>query len=117
MVEEYRDIHDNNKKTERGIKAIESLDMSPKQKKKIRDFVDSIKIGKGTKKAGDRRINIYMQYFIKLHKYFKKDFDKVNEKEFERFYRDCQSITLIFCPFSDDLKLDTHLIAKQKILK
>jgi len=88
---EYRNVHNSGEGVKRYINHIENkTDMSDKQKKQVLDFVDKLRIGKIGKKVGDRKIGGYLQFLVKLHKYFKKDLDKITEAEAEQFYKDLQ---------------------------
>jgi len=89
-MEEYRDIHQSSKSLELTIKRINSSSMSNKEKENINKFILDLKIGKAGKKVKDRRIGSYLQFLTKLHKYFKKDIDKITEKEATKFYTDLQ---------------------------
>lgn len=86
----YRDVHNTSKQLERYISRINNSSMNDKQKKRIKEFVKDLKIGKAGKKVKGRRIRNYLQFLIKLHNYFKKDIDKITNKEAEKFYQDLQ---------------------------
>lgn len=87
---EYRDIHGGGDNVGTYLKVIENSDMSVKQKEKIQEFVKLLRIGKIGSKVKDRKIALYLQFLVKLHKYFQKDLDKITEKEAEKFYGDLE---------------------------
>jgi len=87
---EYRDIHSSADTVKRYLKLISKTSMSEEQKKKIIEFVEVLKIGKAGKKVGDRRISSYLQFLVKLHKYFQQDLNKITEKQATQFYKDLQ---------------------------
>jgi len=90
MAEEYRNVHVNTGQTEAYLNLISKTDMSNSQKKKITKFVDDLKIGKAGQKVKDRRVASYLQFLVRLHEYFKKDLDKLTEKELTEFYKALQ---------------------------
>jgi len=87
---EYRDIHNSSKGVKKYLEMIKGLDMSKKQKQDIKRFVKELRLGKIGKKVGDRRIKSYLQFLVKLHRYFEKDLDKITEKQAEKFYQDLE---------------------------
>jgi integrase len=87
---EYRDIHNTNNLIETSLNIINSSLMTSKQKKDINLFVQDLKLGKIGKKVKERRIKNYLQFIIRLHEYFQKDFNKITDKEATKFYQDLQ---------------------------
>lgn len=83
---EYRDIHRSSESVLKYFDLINNLDMSKSQKISIKEFVSDLRIGKAGAKVKDRRISAYLQFLVKLHRYFKKDLDKITEKEATNFY-------------------------------
>lgn len=90
MNGEYRDIHFSSDALANNLSIINSSNMSERQKKQIKEFVNVLKIGKAGKKVKDRRISNYIQFLSKLNNYFEKDLDKITEKEAEKLYRDLE---------------------------
>jgi len=104
--DEYKDIHASNNSVQRYLSMIDKSDMSLRQKKLIKKFVRELKIGKAGKKVKDRRISNYLQFLLKLHRYFKEDLDKC-ERKFEKFYEDLQNNKILKrnkMPYSDNSK-------------
>ena len=87
---EKKDIHDSEKVFNRSLEKIKKSAISEKQKKDIEKFVLEIRIGKYGSKVKAHRIISYLYFFLKTHDYFKKDFDKITEKEWETFYTSLQ---------------------------
>ncbi len=83
---EYRDVHRSGESVITYLELIDKSDMSPKQKLSIIKFVSDLRIGKAGAKVKDRRISAYLQFLMKLHRYFKKDLEKITEKEATDFY-------------------------------
>lgn len=91
MIElEKKDVHNSDIRLKRYFERIKKSSMSQRQKKKISTFVEDIRIGKVGKKVKNHRIISYLQFFLLLHKYFKKDIDKITEKEARQFYINLQ---------------------------
>ncbi len=89
---EKLDIHNSTQTLADSIERIKSSDMSKRQIKQILKFVDDAQIGKNSKKkVGNHRLIANLQSFLKLHSYFKKDFDKLPEKDFDKFVKDLDS--------------------------
>lgn len=85
------DIHDSKQMLEFYLNRLDSCNMSDFQKEKIKRFVEEAQLGKNSKKkVGDRRLIANLQSFFRIHNYFKKDFDKLTEKELETFYKDLE---------------------------
>jgi len=84
----YRDIHGSQQIFKSNVKKIESSSMSDRQKGQIRQFVIDLRIGKAGKKVKIRRINSYLHWLSRLHKYFLKDFDQLTEDQTTKFYLD-----------------------------
>lgn len=83
------DIHDSKTDFDYYYSRIDSSKMSEEQKTKIKRFIKEAQIGKNSKKnVGNRRLIANLQSFFRLYQYFKKDFDKLNEAELEKFYSD-----------------------------
>lgn len=85
-----KDIHYSEKKVIRLLERIKKSSISEKQKKDIERFVSEIKIGKYGSKVKNHRIISYLYFLLKTDEYFKKDFDKITEKEWEKFYTELQ---------------------------
>lgn len=86
------DIHDSSGEFKYYLERINNSSMSDKQKKRIHRFVEEAQLGKNSKKiVGHRRLIANLQSFFRLHDYFKKDFEDLNEKELEQFYKDLQN--------------------------
>jgi len=83
----YRDVHGSKTVLERYLNIVDNSNMSKAQKNNIHEFVKLLKIGKLGKEVKERRIANYIQFLLKLHDYFKKDIDKITEKEAEKFYQ------------------------------
>lgn len=84
---EYRDVH-TNKDVGVRLNQINNSSMSLNQKKDIEKYIYERKLGKFGAKAGKRRIANYLQFLNHIHNYFKKDLDKITEKEATKFYED-----------------------------
>jgi len=93
MVETGRiDIHDSKNVFEYYINRLNSGEMSEHQKKLILRFVDEAQMGKNsTSKVGLRRLSANLSSFFRLNEYFKKDLDKLDEKDIEQFYKDIEN--------------------------
>ncbi|MGD2072166.1 MAG: tyrosine-type recombinase/integrase [Candidatus Thorarchaeota archaeon] len=86
---EKLDIHNTKNGLKAALKFLKKSSMSEEQKKKLLRLVEELQIGKASKKkVGNHRIICYIHSWIKLHKYFKKDFDKLTDEETEKFYKD-----------------------------
>ena len=83
---EYRDVHRSGESVITYLELIDKSDMSQQQKANITKFISDLRIGKAGAKVKDRRISAYLQFLMKLHRYFKKDLDKITEKEATDFY-------------------------------
>jgi len=82
------DIHNSSKDLKASIQRLKDSSMSETQKKKILRLIEELQIGKASKKkVGNHRILSYITSWLRLQDYFKKDFDKITEKEAEQFYR------------------------------
>jgi len=92
MIEDLgkRDIHHSDRKVEWQLKKVRRSHISSRQKKQIEDFVKDLRIGRAGKKVKNHRICSYLQFILMLHHYFKKDLDKITEKEAVKFYTDLQ---------------------------
>lgn len=85
------DIHDSKDIFNYYYKRIDSSSMSDDQKIKIKRFIKEAQMGKNsTRNVGNRRLIANLQSFFRLFEYFKKDFDKLEEAELEKFYSDIQ---------------------------
>ncbi len=89
-MEEYRDVHNSDDILEGLMKQINNSNMSQRQKESIQRFINDLKIGKSGKKVKSRRVGAYLQSLLRLNEYFKKDIDKLSDKETEKFYQDLQ---------------------------
>lgn len=88
---EKLDIHKSQKNFDYYYNRLDNCSMSPRQVKQIKKFVLEAQVGKNsTKKVGNHRLIANMQSFFKLHNYFKKDFDKLTEKEIIKFFQDLE---------------------------
>ncbi len=86
------DIHNSEKNFNYYLNRIDTCSMSNKQKNQIKKFIKEAKIGLNSKKkVGNHRLIANLQSFFKLHDYFKKDFDKVTQKEFITFAEDLEN--------------------------
>lgn len=79
-----RDIHNTDKSILSYQKKLKKT-LSEREHKKVEQFIKDCQIGKTGKMVKSRRIVSYLQFLLKLHKYFKKDLDKITEKEAEDF--------------------------------
>lgn len=85
------DIHKSQENFDYYYNRLDNSSMSPRQIKQIKKFVLEAQIGKNSKKkVGTHRLIANLQSFFKLHEYFKKDFDKLTEKDIIRFYQDLE---------------------------
>src|SRR3989344_2023471 len=92
MIEKRLDIHGSKTIFEYYYGRIDQSSMSDHQKKQIKRFVEEAQLGKNsTKKVGIRRLSANLASFFRLHSYFKKDFDKLAEKDLEQFYKDLEN--------------------------
>ncbi len=88
---EKLDIHNTDKLLKRKLEQLESSSMSEQQKKRMKQLVYELQIGKAARtKVKNHRIIAYIQFWLKLQDYFKKDLDKVTEKEAEKFVVDLE---------------------------
>lgn len=86
------DIHDSKSNFDYYYSRLDTSNMSDDQVTKIKRFIKEAQLGKNSKKnVGNRRLIANLQSFFRLHEYFKKDFDKLNESELEKFYSDLRS--------------------------
>ena len=92
---EYRDIHSSSKLLDRYMQIVNSSSMSPKQILSIQKFVRELELGKAGSKVKERRIGLYLQFLTRLHEYFGKDLDSLNEKETTQFYEDLQNNVIV----------------------
>lgn len=91
MMDDKRvDIHDSSQIFTDYYARIDSESISEAQKANLKKFIHQLQIGKGSKKVGTRRLISYLQTLFRLIPYFKKDFDKLTEKECEKFYVDLE---------------------------
>jgi len=91
MVEKL-DIHNSQKNFDYYYSRLDNCSMSRRQVNQIKKFVLEAQIGKNSKKkVGTHRLIANLQSFFKLHGYFKKDFDKITEKEIVKFYQDLEA--------------------------
>lgn len=84
---DYMDVHGSSDYVEKYKTIIADSDMSSRQKKQIDKFITDLKIGKAGQKVAQRRIAMYLQFLLKLHKYLKQDIDQITEKKAETFYK------------------------------
>lgn len=83
------DIHDTEARIGKTLKRLQKNKyVSKEQYKKYERFVELCRLGKLGSKSGNHRVLSYIYNLNKLHNIFKKDLDKVSEKEFEKFYSD-----------------------------
>ncbi len=86
------DIHNSAQTLKDSIERIKLSDMSSRQIKQILNFVDEAQIGKNSsKKVGNHRIIANLQSFLKLHSYFKKDLDRLTEKDIVQLVKDLEN--------------------------
>lgn len=86
------DIHHTDNSLKRHLDRLEASSMSEQQKKNIRQLVHELQIGKAAStKVKNHRLIAYVQHWLKLQDYFKKDLDKVTEKEAEGFVVDLET--------------------------
>ena len=86
------DIHNSGNGLKRAIEHLNKSSMSKEQKADLLRLIELMKIGKaGKKKVGNHRIASYIANWFILHNYFQKDFNKVTEKEGEKFYNDIEN--------------------------
>ncbi|MFA5992479.1 MAG: site-specific integrase [Candidatus Pacearchaeota archaeon] len=89
MTEERLDIHHSKRIFEYYQNKVEESSMSEKQKAGIVKFVREAQLGKNSKKkVGIRRLASNLGSFLRLHQYFKKDFNMLTEADIERFAQD-----------------------------
>lgn len=92
MNEQRLDIHDSKEVFESVKNQIQNSSMSDKQKEAIEKFVREAQLGKNSKKkVGMRRLSSNLNSFLRLHSYFKKDFDALSEADIEKFAQDLDS--------------------------
>lgn len=86
------DIHNSQENFDYYYNRLDNSSMSSRQVKQIKNFVLEAQIGKNSKKkVGTHRLIANLQSFFRLHEYFKKDFDKLTEKDIIKFYQDLES--------------------------
>jgi integrase len=91
MVEKL-DIHNVQENFDYYMKRLDKSKMSVHQIKQIKRFVTEAQIGKNsTTRVGKHRLVANLASFFRLHEYFKKDFDKLTDKEVEKFYQDIEA--------------------------
>ncbi len=88
-MEQRLDIHNSKYVFELALKNVSLSSMSDKQKADIEKFVREAQLGKNSKKkVGIRRLSSNLGSFLRLHSYFKKDFNSLTEADIERFAQD-----------------------------
>jgi integrase len=88
---EKLDIHDSENRLHRSLEVLEASSMSASQKKDMKQLVHELQIGKAAStKVKNLRLIAYLQFWVKLHRYFGKDFHKVTDKEVEKFIVDLE---------------------------
>lgn len=89
---EKLDIHNSQETFDYYYNRLDNSSMSLRQVNQIKKFVLEAQIGKNSKKkVGTHRLIANLQSFFKLHDYFKKDFDKLTEKDIIKFYQDLEA--------------------------
>lgn len=85
------DIHNTEDKIIKGLQRLQNnRHVSKEQFKRFERFIELCRLGKLGSKSGSHRILSYIYNLNKLVNILKKDLDKMQEKEFEKFYNDLQ---------------------------
>lgn len=88
---EKLDIHNTEGTLRKYFDMLEASSMSELQKKNIKQLIHELQIGKSAStKVKNPRLIAYLQFWLKLHEYFGKDFHKVTDKEVEKFTVDLE---------------------------